>query len=159
MGHSRPFLIIFVFSIQLTVNIQYNFLRWLDSNCGPLESKVTALPTESPPLPLVANFKCSIIIMEHGPLKLVSFFLLFSFLEISSRWSCCCRYRSNLPRRPGPTFPRLRTSSWKLWKMSKNNLETRTPFNANYLFAKIGSFYSKLILNDLPKRLVLETTL
>ena len=28
-----------------------NFCRWLDSNHGPLESEVTALPTEPQPLP------------------------------------------------------------------------------------------------------------
>ena len=41
----------FVFSIQLTVNIQYTFYRWLDSNCGPQESGATTLPTGPRPLP------------------------------------------------------------------------------------------------------------
>ena len=41
------FSFIFVFSLQLTVkNVQYKFCRWLDSNHGPLELEVTALPTE-----------------------------------------------------------------------------------------------------------------
>ena len=47
------FFFIFVFSIQLTVNIQYTFCPWLDSNSGPLESEATALPTEPQPLPLI----------------------------------------------------------------------------------------------------------
>ena len=34
------------FSIQLTVNAQHKFCRWLDLNCGPLESEATTLPTE-----------------------------------------------------------------------------------------------------------------
>ena len=55
MGHSRPFLFIFVFSIQLVVNeytnVQYKFYQWLDSNYGPLVSEATTLPTEPPPLP------------------------------------------------------------------------------------------------------------
>ena len=45
------FLFIFVFSIQLTVDVQ-NFCLWLDSNRQPLESEATALPTEPPPLPI-----------------------------------------------------------------------------------------------------------
>ena len=40
------FFLIFVFSIQLTVNV-----RWLDSNHGPLELEPTALPTEPQPQP------------------------------------------------------------------------------------------------------------
>ena len=43
------FFSIFVFSTQLTVNVQYNFCQWLDSNHRPLELEVTTLPTE--PLP------------------------------------------------------------------------------------------------------------
>ena len=47
---NRPFpasfFFIFVFSINLTVNIQYTFYRLLDSNHGPLELEATALPTE-----------------------------------------------------------------------------------------------------------------
>ena len=45
------FFFIFVFSIKLTVNVQYKFCRWLDSNRRPLVLKVTALPTEPQPLP------------------------------------------------------------------------------------------------------------
>ena len=38
IGHSWPlFSLLFVFSIELTLNIQYKFCQWLDSNCGPLE--------------------------------------------------------------------------------------------------------------------------
>ena len=44
MGHSRHFFFIFVYS---TVNS----CSWLDSNHGPLESELTALPTEKHPLP------------------------------------------------------------------------------------------------------------
>ena len=32
-----------------------NVCRWLDSNCLPLESEATTLPTEPPPLPLLLN--------------------------------------------------------------------------------------------------------
>ena len=46
------FFIIFVFSKQLTVNIQYIFCQWLDSNRRPLELEETDLPTEPQPLPL-----------------------------------------------------------------------------------------------------------
>ena len=41
------------FSIQLTVNVQYEFLPMTGSNCTPLESEATALPTEPQPLPNV----------------------------------------------------------------------------------------------------------
>ena len=30
---------------------QFKFCQWLNSNCGPLESEATALPTEAQPLP------------------------------------------------------------------------------------------------------------
>ena len=33
-----------------------NFCQWLDLNSGPLESDVTALPTEPQPLPWLQNF-------------------------------------------------------------------------------------------------------
>ena len=42
---------IFVFSTQLLMNNFTKFRRWLDSNCGPLVSEATALPTEPQPLP------------------------------------------------------------------------------------------------------------
>ena len=45
------FFFIFVFSIQLTINVQYKFCQWLDSNSRPLELESTALPTEAQPLP------------------------------------------------------------------------------------------------------------
>ena len=41
----------FVFSIQLTLNVQLKFCRRLDMNRGPLESEATALPTEPLPIP------------------------------------------------------------------------------------------------------------
>ena len=44
------FLLIFVFSIQLTVGT-YKTCWWLDSNYKPVELEVRALPTESQPLP------------------------------------------------------------------------------------------------------------
>ena len=48
-GH---FFFIFIFSIQLIVNIvHYKFCRWLDSNHRPLESIATTIPTEPQPLP------------------------------------------------------------------------------------------------------------
>ena len=47
------FFFIFVFSIQLTVNVQYIFCWWLDLNSRPLVMEATALPTEPPPLPQV----------------------------------------------------------------------------------------------------------
>ena len=51
----KAFFLIVVFSIQLTENVQYKFW-WLDSNCGPLESETTILPTESQPLPKRQHF-------------------------------------------------------------------------------------------------------
>ena len=51
MGFPSLFFFIFVFSIQLTVKGQYNFLPMTGSNRGPLESKATTLPTEPLPLP------------------------------------------------------------------------------------------------------------
>ena len=50
------FFFIFVFSIQLTVNIQ-----WLDSNRGPLESEATALPTEPPLLPNMNEYMLQVL--------------------------------------------------------------------------------------------------
>ena len=50
------FFFIFVFLIQLTVNVQNNFCRWLDLNCRPLEWEPTALPTESQPLSFFSLF-------------------------------------------------------------------------------------------------------
>ena len=53
------FFFIFVFSIQLTVHIcQFKFCQWLDSNPGPLESDMTALPTEPHPLPSFLRLSC-----------------------------------------------------------------------------------------------------
>ena len=50
MQWSRPlFSFVFIFSIQLTVNVQCKCCQWLDSNRGPLELKATALPTEQQP--------------------------------------------------------------------------------------------------------------
>ena len=40
---------LFIFSIQLTVNVNINLCRCLDSNLGPQESEATALPTEPQP--------------------------------------------------------------------------------------------------------------
>ena len=53
MGHSRPLSSLFLPFQHLTVNILIiKFCRWLNSNCRPLVSKATALPTEPPqPLP------------------------------------------------------------------------------------------------------------
>ena len=45
------FFFIFIFSIHLTVDIQYYFGRWLDSNRGPLVMEASDLPTEPQPLP------------------------------------------------------------------------------------------------------------
>ena len=46
------FSLIFVFSIQLTLNKCSNFFcQWLDLNRGPLVMEATALPTEPQPLP------------------------------------------------------------------------------------------------------------
>ena len=42
---------IFVFSIQLTVIVQYKFCRWPDSKRRPLEYEATDLPTQPQPLP------------------------------------------------------------------------------------------------------------
>ena len=50
------FFFIFVFSIQLTANDQYNFSQWLDSNHGPLELEVTVQPTEPQPLPYMVSY-------------------------------------------------------------------------------------------------------
>ena len=41
----------FVFSTQLTVNVQNKRCQWLDSNRRPLELETIALPTEPQPLP------------------------------------------------------------------------------------------------------------
>ena len=51
MGHFRPFFFLLTFSIQLTLNVQFKFWRWTDSNCGPRKLEVTALPNEPQPLP------------------------------------------------------------------------------------------------------------
>ena len=45
------FFFIFVFSKQLTVNVQYNFLPMIGFKQGSLESEATALPIEPQPLP------------------------------------------------------------------------------------------------------------
>ena len=49
IGHSRRPFSLFFFSIQLTVNVQFNVCWWLDSNHGPLALEATALPTEPQP--------------------------------------------------------------------------------------------------------------
>ena len=46
LANSGLFFFIFVFSIQLTVNVQYNFCQLMDSNFRPQESEATALVTE-----------------------------------------------------------------------------------------------------------------
>ena len=53
------FFFIFVFSIQLTVNVQYIFCRRLDLNHRPLESEATSLPTEPQPLSRGINFNAT----------------------------------------------------------------------------------------------------
>ena len=67
VGHSRPLLFIFVFSIQLIINKLTNkcsikFCRWLESNRGPLVSKATTLPTEPQPQTpkVMQHFQCNI---------------------------------------------------------------------------------------------------
>ena len=59
MGHSRTLFLYFrLFNTQLTVNkwsIYIIFCQWLDSNLGPLELEVIALPTEPQPLPRFSN--------------------------------------------------------------------------------------------------------
>ena len=52
MDHSRPlFFFVIVFSIQLTVNVQYNYLPMTRFEPRTSRSKATALPTEPQPLP------------------------------------------------------------------------------------------------------------
>ena len=54
IGHSRTLVIFnFAFLMHITENVQYKFWRWLDSNCRPVESAATALPTGPQPLPIV----------------------------------------------------------------------------------------------------------
>ena len=94
MGHFRPLFFIFVFSIQLTVNIQIlkiqNFCRWLDSNCGPLKLEVTALPTEPPPrLPLnqlVIDFKIVQVQWCNSPYWCQKFWQEIFLKYWSRRW-------------------------------------------------------------------------
>ena len=51
MDHSRPlFFFVIVFSIQLTVNVQYNYLPMTRFEPRTSRSKATALPTEPQPL-------------------------------------------------------------------------------------------------------------
>ena len=62
----------FHYSWQLMFNI--NFCQWPDSNCGPLELEVTALPTEPQPLPIrLSDF--------------VSPFSVFLLLHFSPSWA------------------------------------------------------------------------
>ena len=70
------FLFIFVFSIQLIINkCSIKFCRWLESNCGPLVSKSTALATEPQPLPPFLHIPTS---------------FCFSFDSLNSLlWSLC----------------------------------------------------------------------
>ena len=78
MRHSRPFFFNFAFSIQSTVNVQYNFCWWLDMNCGPLKSDSTALPTEPQPLPhLFANVPS---FQLGNPLNIRGFLLVYIFV-------------------------------------------------------------------------------
>ena len=71
MGHSRPrFFFIFVFSIQLTVNVQYKFCRGQVLNRTPLELQGTAVPTEPQPLP-----QCRVIL----PWCWLLMFIIFTF--------------------------------------------------------------------------------
>ena len=52
MCHSRPLFFISYFQCSWQYMFNIIFCRWLDSNRGPLESAVTALPTEPQPLPV-----------------------------------------------------------------------------------------------------------
>ena len=65
----------FQYSWQKNINI--NFCRWLDSNCGPLELEATALPTEPRLLPILSRF-CRGIFYPSSPTYLPIF--LPSFL-------------------------------------------------------------------------------
>ena len=59
---------IFVFSTQLLMNNFTKFRRWLDSNCGPLVSEATALPTEPQPLALMTSLiSSSLIFFSKNP--------------------------------------------------------------------------------------------
>ena len=49
MGQSLSLLLYLDFSRQLTVNVQFKVCQLLDSNRGPLESKLTAMPNEPQP--------------------------------------------------------------------------------------------------------------
>ena len=78
LRHSRPFFFNFAFSIQSTVNVQYNFCWWLDMNCGPLKSDSTALPTEPQPLPhLFANVPS---FQLGNPLNIRGFLFVYIFV-------------------------------------------------------------------------------
>ena len=75
MGHSRP---LFYFCLFNTADNKQMFslkvCQWLDSNCGPLVSEVTALPTE--PQPQLGSY----IVKEFD--KLISSWYLNWFLNL-----------------------------------------------------------------------------
>ena len=79
MGHSRPLFSLFL-SFQYTVdskqmfNKYLNFCRWLYSNCGPLVSEATTLPTEPQPLPRKHIFEAYNVISMY--LRLTSVLLV-----------------------------------------------------------------------------------
>ena len=56
MGHPQPLLLYFrLFNAVDRKMFIINFCQKRDSNRGPLELEVTALPTEPQPLPIVVN--------------------------------------------------------------------------------------------------------
>ena len=73
MGHSRP-LFLFVFSIQLTVNVRYKFLPM--TRFEPLESEATTVPTEPQPL---RAFNCFVTSSKCDSLSVLRTFDFFSF--------------------------------------------------------------------------------
>ena len=74
LGHSRLLFSLFSSFQQLTVNMFIiKSCRWLNSNCGPLVSEATALPTEPQPLPtamkLFAAWSLIYYFFKFSPLK------------------------------------------------------------------------------------------
>ena len=61
---SASFSLFFVFSKQLTVNDQYNFLPMTGFEPGPLELEATALPTEPQPLPETVSWLSNLLVHE-----------------------------------------------------------------------------------------------
>ena len=75
------------------MNVQYKYFWWLDLNCGPLVSELTALPTEPQPLPstnllyTVADPNLCYLIIDNKNTRLLCHSMWLQIRSLSIDWS------------------------------------------------------------------------